>query len=428
MGRLALVGALVYLLIFWGLTAFQPGLLVLAILLVVYLGAAILFHPTNINLRVERTISPTRAHVHTPVTVHLVITNLGANLAEVHIQDVIPARLQPLEGASDLLTELKAGQTIDMTYTLSGERGIFEFTALRIVINDRLSLFQRTILAPAAGQLFLLPNVPPLKRVAIRPRQTRVYAGSIPSRQGGPGVDFYGVREFQPGDSLNQVNWRLSARYPGSLFSNAYEHERVANVWIILDARKRSDIQVNGEALFEHAVMAAASLGQALLQDGNRVGLLVYGSYLDRTFPGYGYVQNERILRALARAQPGESMVFDQLENLPTRLFPLHSQLIVISPLHSDDLHHLVRLRARGYALITISPDPITFELASQQTDPYRMLAARLTSLERQLLKARLLQAGVQVYDWDVSIPFHQALNHLLSRAMPGYVGQRGRS
>ena len=60
-------------------------------------------------------------------------------------------------------------------------------------------------------------------------------------------MDFFGVREYQPGDSLHAVNWRVSARFSShsgdgresqALFSNEYEQERVADVGIILDARR----------------------------------------------------------------------------------------------------------------------------------------------------------------------------------------------
>ena len=45
------------------------------------------------------------------------------------------------------------------------------------------------------------------------------------------------------------------------------------------------------------AVNAAASLADAFLTAGNRVGLLIYGLYINWTNPGYGKRQRENILR-----------------------------------------------------------------------------------------------------------------------------------
>jgi uncharacterized protein (DUF58 family) len=141
---------------------------------------------------------------------------------------------------------------------------------------------------------------------------------------------------------------------------------------------------------------------------------------LDWALPGYGKVQRERILQSLARAETGESMIFEKLENLPKRLLPANSQLVLISPLHADDLPVLVHLRARGYALLVISPDPITFELAAHDEDDRSVnLAARLARFERKLMLNRLSQAGVQILDWDVNIPLDGAIHMTLARRIP---------
>jgi uncharacterized protein (DUF58 family) len=66
---------------------------------------------------------------------------------------------------------------------------------------------------------------------------------------------------------------------------------------------------------------AAAALVDTFLTAGNRVGLLLYSQYLSWTFPGYGKIQRERILQALARAEVGDSQVFSDLMYLPARLF-----------------------------------------------------------------------------------------------------------
>jgi uncharacterized protein (DUF58 family) len=159
-----------------------------------------------------------------------------------------------------------------------------------------------------------------------------------------------------------------------------------------------------------------ASLAERFLSDGNRVGLLVYGRVLDWTFPGYGKVQRERILRALASAQPGDSQVFERFENLPTRFFPAQSQLVLVSPLCMDDLPMLIRLRARGYQLLVVRPDPVSMELALLGQQPGVDLAARIVRLERTLLQRKLQQAGIQVVDWRVDQPFDQVIHASLGR------------
>jgi len=234
-------------------------------------------------------------------------------------------------------------------------------------------------------------------------------------------VEFFGVREYQQGDPLRWINWRASARQYQAFFINEFEQERVADVGMILDTRQRSEIVAeSGASLFEFGVQATAALADSFLRDGNRVGLLLYGTLLDWTLPDYGKIQRERILQRLAQARPGESLVFGELENLPTRLLPPKSQIVFVSPLHSSDLAVLVGLRARGYAVMVVSPNPIAFELKYLPApDQDTRLASRLAGIERLLMINKLRQAGIQVLDWRIDAPLDQAIPAAMSRPAP---------
>jgi uncharacterized protein (DUF58 family) len=240
-------------------------------------------------------------------------------------------------------------------------------------------------------------------------------------------VEFFGLREYQPGDPPRWINWRASARHDETLYANEFQQERVADVALVLDGREKTNWFRDGRSLFEHSVLAAASLADAFLSQGNRVGLLHYGRYLDWTFPGYGKVQRERILRALAHVQTGGSPVFSGLEHIPVRFFPAHSQVVLVSPLHIDDLETLIHLRARGYQIMVISPDPVAFELAYLPIALSVELAARVVRMERILLLKKLQRAGIQVLDWNVAHPFDQVIKHRLGPPPPLFRAVGGR-
>jgi uncharacterized protein (DUF58 family) len=225
------------------------------------------------------------------------------------------------------------------------------------------------------------------------------------------------VREYHPGDPPRAINWRASAHHVQEdvLFTNEFQQERVADVGIILDGRVRTNEFARGHSLFEFSVQAAAALTDALLTQGNRVGLLVYAAFLNWTLPGYGKFQREKILHALAHARPGGSDVFANFQYLPTRLFPPESQIVLVSPLHDDDLTPLVQLRAMGYQVLIVSPNPVKFELSYLPKNRNVELAGRVIQMERILLVRRIQRAGVQVLDWDVTEPFDQVVKRGLS-------------
>jgi uncharacterized repeat protein (TIGR01451 family) len=416
MKRAILLSLIIYGLVLAGIATRQGRLLALAIPLVLYLALGLLYEPEVPRLSLKRTLSNDRANPNQPVTVTLILTNDGPALEELYISDIVPKGLQVIEGAPNLLITLQTGQTTTLTYIVGGQRGLYRFSAVYVAVRDYLGLFEKQMLLEAPDQFFVLPEIAKVRQIAIKPRRIGVYNGSIPARQGGPGVEFFGVREYQAGDPLRWINARASARYNQQLFINEFEQERMAEVGLILDARQQSDAQVGQTALFEYSIQAAATLAETFLSGGNRVGLFIYGRSLDWTLPGYGKVQLERILRVLARAEQGDGKIFENLDHLPTRLFPARSQLVLMSPLLKQDPETLVKLRAKGYQLMVISPDPIDFEQRNLKPSPLAALAARMARLERNLTLNQLAHAGVQVVDWPVEIPFHQIAHQALGR------------
>lgn len=416
MRRPIFLGALIYGLILAGLVLVQGPLLILALPVLLYLGLGLLLRPAKPRLKVTRRLSADRVPEGRQVVVRLKIANEGPPLARVCLEDVVPQLLEVEDGETQVLTALPRGETVEMEYTVTSRRGRHRFAEVRVTVQDALGLFQRQEVIPTRGEFVVHPEIIGLRRVAIRPRQTRVYAGPIPTRRGGPGVEFFGVRGYQQGDPLRWINWKASVRHGRALYTNEFEQEQVADVGLVLDVRQRADLWAEGESLFEHMVRATGALAEAFLGDGHRVGLLLYGRGLDWTFPGYGKIQRERVLQVLARAAPGDSMVFDRLDNVPARLFPARSQLVLVSPLFQDDLQALVRLRAREYSILVVSPDPISFEEKVLEDGEAVELGVRVARLERMLLLRRLRQAGIGVLEWQVDTPFERACRFALGR------------
>ena len=416
MNRALLIGILAAALFLVGVAAVRGEVLLLALPLLAYLLGGLATAPHSPIMEVERTLSVERADADVPTEVTVRVTNRGEAADELLLEDTVPAGLRIAAGSPRHLVNLQKGGVYSFVYAVSGQRGRYSFQSLRATSSGGLGLLAKHAFFPASGQLLVLPLVRRLKYVAIRPRRTRVFAGSIPARIGGPGTEFFGVRSYAPGDPMRAMNWRANARHPDQLFANDFQQERVADVGIVLDGRERTNVFPGGHSMFEYSVQAAAALGEAFLQQGNRVGLLSYGSYLEWSFPGYGKRQRERLLHALAQAQVGDSTVFAGLDHLSPRMFPVESQIVLISPLIADDLKALVSLRSRGYQVFVLTPDPVAFEARLLPARRDVDLAVRIARLERRLLLRRLQRASIQVLEWDVQQPFDQAVGPALAR------------
>jgi uncharacterized protein (DUF58 family) len=416
MQRFIFLTILIYALLLTGLATINGGFIALAIPFALYLFFGFWNAVEKLDLQVERHLSNDRTAPDAEVVVTVTVRNLGDTIAELNLVDRISPTLEVRLGSNRQLIRLPKGSSYTFTYSVAGPRGKYIFNEIYARASDFTSLIQREAVFHTHGQLFVFPDVRKLKSVSIRPRRTRVYAGMIPARVGGSGTEFFGVREYEMGDSPRSINWRVSARHEEALFSNEYHQERVADVGIVLDARAHVNEFHKGASIFDHSVLAAGTLADAFISQGNRVGLLVYGNFLSWTLPGYGKVQREKIMNALASADVGASSVFAGLEYLPARMFPPESQIVLVSPLVNDDLKTLVQLRARGYQVMVISPDPILFESKLLPHSKETELAMRVVRMERDLLIRRIERAGIQVTEWDVSIPLDQAIGPRLMR------------
>lgn len=422
MNRAFLVSAFAFAFVLAGLMAEESRLLLLALPLVVYLLVGLWKAPDELNLTVTRAMSTWRIALGESMQVTLSITNHGPDLEEVIVTDLLPPGLQVTQGTHRQLLRLPAGQTHTWTYHLSGKRGYYMLHQVDVTAREHFGLLSVSKTLNTDGQLFVVPPVLRLRRIAIRPRRTRIFAGSIPANQGGPGLDFFDVRDYQSGDSSRSINWRLAARHDG-LFTNQFEQERVVDVGIILDGR-RSANQVGEHSIFEYSVMAAAALSNAFLSAGNRVGMLFYGKRIQWTMPGYGKIQGEKILNNLSGLEPGDTYTAAELKISPKR-FPFHSQLVFISPMMTEDFNVIADLRSRGYAVMILSPDPIAFEAAQEEVTESLALALRIVRLQRQIFQNRLRGLGVHIVNWDVSLPFEQVARHELERRQAPLRGGR---
>ncbi len=404
-GRTLLLAFLAFGLLIIGLGSLNGAVIALALPLCLYLAASVYFNPGAPRVSAERILSTEGIFPDTPVNVRLVVRNEGSSVEEMDIKDVIPEGLEVLDGDTEVFITLAAGEETELDYTVRGARGDYRFSGVKVTVREAFGLFESTITAQAAHRLIVRPRPARLKPMRIRPPQTRGFAGPIPSRQGGHGTDFFVVREYQPGDPIKRINWKVAAHGGSELYTNVYEQERVADVGIILDAREQSYGDLPNHPLFERAVQAAASLAEGFLMDGNRVGVLVYGGGIESAFPGVGKVQRQRILQVLARARTGRNFALESLRYLPTRFFPPHSQVLLVSPLIQADVEILLGLRALGYAVLVISPDIIHYDAGEVEPDSRSSYALRLALAERTLMLQKVRRAGVQVIDWNTETP-----------------------
>lgn len=409
-----------------GLIVRDGKVLVLAIPPLVYFLTGLLQAPTRIALHAERSLNKDSVSVHDPVGVRIRVQNDGAALVNLRLEDEPITSLEPVSGRMYKTLSLPAGGTAEIEYVIKPERGAFTWTSVQATIADPLELFfeRRTIAAPA--ELLVRPTLIKIRPVSMGIRSTKLSAGPIPARRAGTGTDYWGVREYTPGDSLRRLNWRLAARYPGKWYTNEFESEEIADFGLILDTRRLSNADRREQVLFEHAISATASIAEMALKNGNRVSLLLFGQSMRSLFPGFGKQQLNRVLENLGRAQLGDYVPFSFLKYFPVRLFPVRAQIIILSTLDQRDPEGYARLRSFGYDVLLISPDPVEYDFRKHPASTRGELAYRAARVERIVLLERLVDMGIKVANWSVDMPLDPILHESMKIRLPARRLQAG--
>lgn len=368
-----------------------------------YLIMGVMQAPGDLTVIAERSISKPSVIAQELFETRVIIKNQGNTLVNLCLEDMLFPSMTLLDGKARHRLLLKAGEITELNYASHAERGVYSWKTIHACASDPLGLFEIEQDIPALGEILVRPAPIPIHSLLLKPSSTLHAAGPISARLTGSGTDFWGIREYRTGDSLRRLNWRLTARHQHRLFTNEYEREETADFGLILDARKITNDDAMEQVLFEYSVSATASLSENFLKKGNRVALLIFGESITTLFPGYGKRQLNLVLRNLARARLGKNLPLDYLEYFPVRLFPSRSQVVIISAVDARDLETYARLRAFGYDVLLISPDPIDYAARMLPVAEINTLAIRAARVERAIQLKRLLKIGVEVIDWQVT-------------------------
>jgi uncharacterized repeat protein (TIGR01451 family) len=371
------------------------------------------------ELVVERTVETTDPAPGERVRVTVTVENAGNRaIADLRIVDGVPEALPVVEGSPRVGTALRPGGETTISYVLEARRGVHEFDSLRAIVRDLPGGAECEHRVTAEGDepmaVTCVPSLnDPPESVPIDGAAAG-YAGRIATDEAGDGLEFHAVREYQPSDPLGRVDWKRYAR-TGELAAREYRDERATTAVIVVDARAPAYLASGPDAVHavDRAVEAARRAFVDLEREGNRVGIAALGREECWLRPGTGAAHRARARDLLAThpalsssRHDAESDPDDPTAWLRSRL-PDDAQVVFVSPVCDDGAADAVRrLRAHGYPVTAVSPDPTASATPSQA----------LARVGRRLRLARLRDVGCRVVDWRESEPLAGALRRSVVR------------
>lgn len=199
------------------------------------------------------------------------------------IEDALPieALTQPpfhikAKGARLALVRLPPGGMRILSYKVEFlRRGYYQIGPLLAETGDAFGLHRRFRVLTEPHFVLVMPKVLPLEGYSLSSRRP-IGEIRLAHRLFEDPTRLAGVRPYQQGDPLNRIHWRATAR-AGQIQSRCYESSCVAGATFLLDFHSLNFPSLTGTASAELAIVAVASLANAVYLMGQQIGLITNG-------------------------------------------------------------------------------------------------------------------------------------------------------
>ena len=316
-------------------------------------------------------------------------------LGDVQVGVGLPAGMGALNGPAreTVLIDNQTTVSFEVIAERWGARWIGP-VALKVHGPGRLITFEHVLQQHLLVKVF--PEYERLRRT-LPPPHTQIYTGDYVSRHSGDGIEFANVRPFSSGDSIRNVNWRVTSRR-GELHVNLAHPERDADIVLFLDTF--SDVDLGDKTTLDLTVAGAAAIVERHLRHNDRIGLVSFGGTLRWLTASMGRTHAYRIADFLLDVNATFSYAWKHIEGLPRKTLPPEALVVAFSPLiDKRALRALQGIGAAGFSLVVI--DVLDDDLIQSGPKAEDQIAHRVWKLQRSATRTRFRSAGIPVVPWS---------------------------
>jgi uncharacterized protein (DUF58 family) len=178
-------------------------------------------------------------------------------------------------------------------------------------------------------------------------------AGDYASAFRGRGIEFQDVREYQPGDDVRTIDWRVTARL-GVTYLRRHHEERELTMLLLVDESASAQVGSRRRTRSELAAQVAAVLALTAAHANDRVGAAFFSDGLGRMVPPKkGRRHALRVLGELlaARANGPTTDLAAALDSLEP-LLPRRVVLVILSDFYTSGYQLPLTRLARKHEII----------------------------------------------------------------------------
>ena len=278
-----------------------------------------------------------------------------------------------------------------MVRTPLNQRGHFRIDPLQVRTGDPFGFFEASAGVGHGITLVVYPRIDPLPLWRLPPASIEG-AHASPERTLQTTALATTVRPYAPGDSMNRIHWRTTAR-AGEIFVKEFDLEQTTDVWLFLDLDAELEAGSGDDSTTEVAARVAASVADKALAENRAVGLTVSGHRATVIPSDRGARQRLKILQLLAAVEADGSTPLDEV--LVTGIGRLRRGMTAVVITATQDpafIRPLATLRSRGVGVVVLTLDLALFDTPAERE------AAELLRQHSRALRHALAEYELPTY------------------------------
>lgn len=309
-------------------------------------------------------------------------------------------------GTLRAVTTVDGGSTRRLAFpVVADEWGVAKVTRATIRVVDRFGMFGGRI--ERWTDVTMRIGLPEDRLGAtLDAERFRRVVGSHLSGDRGEGLEIADIRPYLPGDSMRDINWRITNRRREPWVTLRHP-DRSANVVVIVDAHDGDSAERS--ATQRRSVAAAMALTRGHLANHDPVGLLVVGHTVRWLPPRLGRNHLYRIADELISVSNAPDASLRLYRPPAVDNIARETVVVAVTPLRDPLMVSLIaELRSRGNAVAVLVPE---VEEAPAARLPVRVesraaaLARRFADVEKSIGAESLRARGVVLVPWASGDP-----------------------
>lgn len=233
------------------------------------------------------------------------------------------------------------------------QRGRYDLGPFCVYLFDPFGLFFLRKTYRIFSEIYVYPQTFDIQNFPELTKGFTPWFGIETSRVSGDEHEFFGIREYKPGDPIKKIHWLSTAR-KNSLIVKEFQKQTFYSASIVFNLNKDMNYGEGKNTVVEYAVKIAASVAKYLINKNVSLEIIAHvGEVVHMPF-NKGPEHLDDIFRFLATAQAESRITLTELFSEFSRYMLTDSTMIVI--MLDEDWKYLPEILSLGKRNVSLIP------------------------------------------------------------------------